>query len=104
MTRWLSTFAVLAALGVSEHAASARCLTLEQVHGGHPRYHVIGGRHCWHAPNRGPGVTKGGIHAAPATASAAEKVRLQDCEQQAMKLDSNEKRTFLKQCMSNVGR
>ena len=30
------------------------CLSLKQVHGGHPMYHVIGGRRCWFASTRGP--------------------------------------------------
>ena len=32
--------------------APSTCLSLKQVHGGYPRYRVIGGRHCWYASTR----------------------------------------------------
>jgi hypothetical protein len=104
------------------------CLTQDQVRGGYPRYHVINGRRCWYASVRGadrpaprpkpttidvnpygdpiweapqarPAATA--VDRRPATAGLDRTRSLRyDCEEQALKLDSQEKRAFLKQCLS----
>lgn len=100
---------------------AARCLSLQEVHGGYPRYRLIGGRKCWYASTRGPEAkpTEGkSIEATPAevevnpyddpiwhepeaTNASAAASRAKNCEEQALKLDLKEKRAFMKQCMAN---
>jgi hypothetical protein len=109
-------------------ATEPECLTQNQVHGGYPRYHLINGRRCWYASVRAPDrpaprpkpttidVNPYGdpIWEAPQARQAATDVERRpaaaaldrtrslrsDCEKQALKLDSQEKRAFLKQCLS----
>jgi len=93
---------------------NSSCLSQEQARGGYPRYRVIGGRRCWYASARGRRNTKIEINVNPyddpiwkqsdATGLELATTQLQECEEQALKLESEEKRTFLKQCMSNAVR
>jgi hypothetical protein len=95
---------------------AARCLSLQEVHGGYPRYRLIGGRKCWYASTRGPEAKP--TEARPAevdvnpyddpiwhepeiTNASAAASRAKNCEEQALKLDLKEKRAFMKQCMAN---
>lgn len=116
-----SACAVLMLVTVQGRAQSeeSQCLSLSEVQGGYPRYHIVNGRHCWYASTRGP-------QRAPAEAKEARPtetnvnpyddpiwqepdagnvqpiaVRARNCEEQALKLDVKEKRAFMKQCMSN---
>ena len=97
----------------------SRCLSLEEVHGGYPRYHIVDGRRCWYAstrgaPQRAPAEAKtkpaevdinpydDPIWQEPEPAKVQPiAVRARNCEEQALKLDVKEKRAFMKQCMSN---
>jgi hypothetical protein len=100
---------------------ASACLSQAQVHGGYPRYRVIGGRHCWYASARGRQNKQGEIQKkqveinvnpyddpiweqSNVTGRELVTSQLQDCEVQALKLDSDEKRTFMKECMSNGAR
>jgi len=91
------------------------CLSREEVTRGYPRYRVINGRHCWYASTRRepkPARIPAKINVNPyddpiwkesdTTGIALATTRARDCEEQSLKLDFEEKRTFLKQCMSNV--
>ena len=78
----------------------AGCLSREQVVGGYPRYRVIAGRHCWYASARGPQRKLAETNVNPSGPELGT-TQLHDCEEQALKLYSEEKRAFLKQCMSN---
>jgi hypothetical protein len=99
---------------------ASRCLSLSEVHGGYPRYHLVEGRRCWYASTREPEANQESRPAAVdvnpyddpiwqepdasnAQATAAEAIasRAKNCEEQALKLDPKEKRTFMKQCMAN---
>ena len=79
--------------------ATSPCLSEKQVHGGWPKYRIIKGRKCWYASTsprkNGPplGTTKQGT---------SERLSAIECQDQAMKLDGDEKRTFLSQCMSHL--
>ncbi|HEX9322977.1 MAG TPA: hypothetical protein VF913_12760 [Xanthobacteraceae bacterium] len=86
------------------------CLSLKEVHDGYPRYRVVEGRRCWYASTRGPEAKPAEVDVNPyddpiwnepdaGTASAA--TRAKTCEEQALKLDLKEKRSFMKQCMAN---
>jgi len=107
------------------------CLSLGEVHGGYPMYHVVGGRRCWFASSRRPPVKSSRVKAPTETnlkSSRAKKsvetnvnpygdpiwnsqeaeaqatsTQMQTCEEQALKLDSEEKRTFLKECTLQNG-
>jgi hypothetical protein len=46
--RWL-IFAVLLAPLPAAALDDPNCLSQSEVKGGHPRYHIIDGRKCWHA-------------------------------------------------------
>ena len=91
-----------------------RCLSLQEVHGGYPRYRIVGGRRCWYASTRGPEAKPAEVDVNPyddpiwkqsdATGLELATTQLQEGEEQALKLESEEKRTFLKQCMSNAVR
>ncbi len=86
------------------------CLSLKEVHDGYPRYRIVEGRRCWYASTRGPEAKPAEVDVNPyddpiwnepdaGTASAA--TRAKTCEEQALKLDLKEKRSFMKQCMAN---
>jgi|SRR5918911_766962 hypothetical protein len=96
----------------------SQCLSLAEVQGGYPRYHIVNGRHCWYASTRGPQRAPADTKAKPTDTDvnpyddpiwqephAANvqpiAVRARNCEEQALKLDVKEKRAFMKQCMSN---
>ena len=93
-------------------------------------YHVVGGRRCWfasHKPrvksSRAKALAKTNIKSSRAKESAeinvnpygdpiwnsqeaeaqATPTQMQSCDDQALKLDSEEKRTFLKQCVLQNG-
>jgi hypothetical protein len=100
---------------------ASACLSLQQVRGGYPRYRVIGGRHCWYASTKGRPRKQAEIQKkqaeinvnpyddpiwkqSDATEPELVTTQLQDCEEQALKLDAEEKRTFMKQCMSSGAR
>ena len=88
-----------------------RCLSLPEVHGGYPRYHIVGGRRCWYASTRGPEAKPADVdvnpyddpiwHEPDASQGQAAASRAKNCEEQALKLDLKEKRAFMKQCMAN---
>ena len=97
----------------------SRCLSLNEVRGGYPRYRIIEGQRCWYPSTRGPQARPdpqweskpAEVDVNPyddpiwrepdaSTASAAAG-RAKICEEQALKLDLKEKRAFMKQCMSN---
>jgi hypothetical protein len=46
------------------------CLSLNEVHGGHPRYHVINGRQCWYASTSAPAAKRDRAMPDPAVQSA----------------------------------
>jgi hypothetical protein len=100
-----------------QRTAVTPCLSREQVTGGYPRYRVINGRHCWYASTRNS-TAKRQAQAKPAklnvnpyndpiwkgsdvSGNEVATISAQDCQDQALKLDYEEKQTFLKQCMSN---
>jgi hypothetical protein len=86
----------------------ADCLSLNQVRGGYPRYRVINGRHCWYASyasvksrHRKPTETNVNPYDDPIWKEAdAARVKSADCEIQSLKLDGEEQRGFMKECMS----
>ena len=88
-----------------------RCLSLPEVHGGYPRYHIVGGRRCWYASTRGPEAKPADVdvnpyddpiwHQPDAIEGQAAASRAKNCEEQALKLNLKEKRAFMKQCMAN---
>jgi hypothetical protein len=90
-----------------------RCLSLQEVHGGYPRYRIVGGRRCWYASTRGPEAKPAAAevdvnpyddpiwHEPDASKGRAPADRAKTCEEQALKLDLKEKRAFMKQCMAN---
>lgn len=88
-----------------------RCLSLHEVHGGYPRYRIVGGRRCWYASTRGPEAKPAEVdvnpyddpiwHEPDAGKGQAAADRAKNCEEQALKLDLKEKRAFMKQCMAN---
>jgi hypothetical protein len=88
-----------------------RCLSLPEVHGGYPRYHLVGGRRCWYASTRGPEAKPAEVdvnpyddpiwHEPDASKGQAAASRAKNCEEQSLKLDLKEKRAFMKQCMAN---
>ena len=88
-----------------------RCLSLNEVHGGYPRYHLVEGRRCWYASTRGPEARPAQLdvnpyddpiwHEPDASNASAAASRAKTCEEQALKLDVKEKRAFMKQCMAN---
>jgi hypothetical protein len=90
---------------------AARCLSLDEVHGGYPRYHIVGGRRCWYASTRGPEAKPAELNVNPyddpiwnepdASNAQTAAARAKNCEEQALKLDLKEKRAFMKQCMAN---
>ena len=88
-----------------------RCLSLQEVHGGYPRYRIVGGHRCWYASTRGPEAKPAEVdvnpyddpiwHQPDASNASAAASRAKNCEEQALKLDLKEKRAFMKQCMAN---
>ena len=44
-----------------------RCLSLPEVHGGYPRYHLVEGRRCWYASTRGPEAKPAEVDVNPIT-------------------------------------
>jgi hypothetical protein len=60
IARGLFVAALLASLPAAAQD-EARCLSQGEVKGGHPRYHIVGGRQCWHAaasPTARPSAAK----------------------------------------------
>jgi hypothetical protein len=99
---------------VSAVDSASVCLSQEQVRGGYPRYRVIGGHRCWYASARGRQRKQIEIGVNPhndpiwkesgVTGPELAANQLQDCEEQALKLFSEEKPTFMKECMSRNAR
>ena len=110
--------------------AGSSCLSREQIHGGHPRFRVVGGRRCWHAGKRRASAKSNGLAVNPeddpiwraaeagqpdeASGTSAEisdaRTQASDCDQQALKLFDpeemkqggvSERAGFMKGCMSN---
>jgi hypothetical protein len=84
----------------------ADCLSRDQVRGGYRRYRVIHGRHCWYASARTRQTKLKEINVDPYKDPIWEDSHtagfdLADCEVQALKLDAEEKQTFMKECVSN---
>jgi hypothetical protein len=124
----LLTFGAIEAFAAADEPP---CLSLQEVHGGYPRYRIIDGRRCWYASTRGPEAKpeskpepKPEFKPEPKPESKPAEVdvnpyddpiwregetskasaaadRAKICEEQALKLDVKEKRAFMKQCMSN---
>jgi hypothetical protein len=99
-------------------AGEPPCLSLDEVHGGYPRYHLVDGRRCWYASPRGPEAKASEPRVKPveidvnpyddpiwsepdASTTQAVALRAKGCEEQALKLDVREKRAFMKQCMAS---
>jgi hypothetical protein len=91
---------------------SQSCLSRQQVRGGYPRYRVINGRHCWYASTPGRRqARRAKIDVNPyddpiwkqsdVSGNELAKNSTQNCEEQALKLDSKEKQTFMRECTSN---
>jgi hypothetical protein len=95
------------------------CLTQDQVRGGYPRYRVINGRHCWYASVKARRKRQERAESRPKHHERAVKRAEVDvnpyddpiwqeadatnsnsasCETQALKLDDDEKRRFLRDC------
>jgi hypothetical protein len=76
------------------------CLSQAAVHGNRLKYKMINGRQCWYsakpADNNAPASRK----AKPTGQEIVERPTAAECQEQAMKLDADEKRLFLRQCMS----
>jgi len=89
---------------------SANCLSRSQVRGEQPRYRTINGRQCWYVLSKlrqtSPKEIKIDIvpHNNPIRRGSDPTFDLADCELQALKLDGEEKRTFMKDCSSNSAR
>jgi hypothetical protein len=88
-------------------SSPSNCLSRVQVQGGYPRYRVINGRHCWYASADSPRSSRTEININPHDdpiwkTSDPTRFELADCEVQALKLDDEEKKTFMKECISNV--
>jgi hypothetical protein len=75
-------------------------LSHAQVHGERLKYRTIDGRQCWYsarpADNNAPLPRK----TKPTGQEIVERSTAAECREQAMKLDADEKRLFLRQCMS----
>jgi hypothetical protein len=119
--RRLPLFLVPALIGLSPAAISAArdespaaCLSLSEVHGGYPRYRIIGGRRCWYASPRAPerrherpgraidiNPDDDPIwHAPESEPVPSSRPTRADCEDQALKLEARDQRGFIKQCMA----
>jgi hypothetical protein len=76
------------------------CLSQTAVHGGRLKYKMINDRRCWYlarpADNNAPLPRK----TKPTGQEIVERPTAAECREQAMKLDADEKRLFLRQCMS----
>ena len=77
-----------------------KCLSRQEVHGERLRYRTVNGRSCWYAAR----PTESAVHSFrrthPPPQRTSERPGVTDCEEQAMKLDGEEKRVFLRQCKS----
>jgi hypothetical protein len=110
--------------------AGSSCLSREQIHGGHPRFRVVGGRRCWHVAKRSASAKSNGLHVDPeddpiwraaaagrideASGTSAEisdaQTQARNCDQQILKLldpeemkqgGVSERAKFMKGCMSS---
>ena len=114
---WICLGLMLAQADAFAASETPPCLSLNEVHGGYPRYRIIEGRRCWYASTRGS-ETRPADQPKPAEVDVnpyddpiwqepeanigqAAAVRAKTCEEQALKLDLKEKRAFMKQCMAN---
>jgi hypothetical protein len=75
-----------------------RCLSRQQVHDEHRKYRIIDGRQCWYAarPADGRAVRKKN------PARTSDRPGSSECREQALKLDGDERRAFLREC--NAGK
>jgi hypothetical protein len=83
--------------------AQGPCLSQKEIRAGWPKYRIINGRRCWYAstpPRKNApstnGQTTGNASSMP---QGMSRLSTRECEEQALKLEGNEKRTFLQQCM-----
>ena len=79
--------------------AQPPCLSEKQVHGGWPKYRIIKGRKCWYASTS---PRKNAPPLGTAEQGTSERLSAIECKDQAMRLDGDEKRKFLSQCMSRA--
>jgi hypothetical protein len=67
---------------------SERCLALNEVQGGYPRYHIVEGRRCWYASTRGPEAKP--TDARPVQANpAAKPVQARPVDAKPVEIDPN---------------
>jgi hypothetical protein len=72
------------------------CLSRQQVHGLHRKYRIIEGRQCWYAARPADGHVARKKH----PAGTLDRPGTSECQEQALKLDGEERRAFLRECRS----
>jgi hypothetical protein len=77
-----------------EAAPKHPCLSRQQVHGRHRKYRITDGRQCWYAAR--PADSHAARKKNPAGSS--DRPGPSECQEQALKLDGDERRAFLREC------
>jgi len=70
------------------------CLSRRKVRGQHINYRIIDGRKCWYE------ARPAGRDAPSLRKNDTTRVDANECQEQAMKLDGDERRAFLRECRS----
>jgi hypothetical protein len=77
------------------------CLSRQEVHGVQARYRTINGRRCWYASKPADRVARSTRKPRSTSRRISRPAVSAECQEQAIKLEGDEKRVFLRQCMAS---